>query len=113
MKKKSTKRKFKVPFARKNEEEKIPFEKESFSSAEMVNAMEQKNTMLGKSEGVSDEEKLYVDNIIPYTILNRPSPIKEYRYNDFERAGRVSRNRIRDTKGKRYFLTLNFTCLTS
>jgi len=45
---KSTKRKFKVPFARKNEEEAIPFEKESFSSAEMVNTTGQKNTTLGK-----------------------------------------------------------------
>ena len=25
--------------------------------------------MLGKSVGVSDEEKLYVDNTIPYNIL--------------------------------------------
>ena len=58
----------------KNEEETIPFEKESFSS-EMVNAKEHKKTTLGKSVGVSDEEKLYTDNIIPCNILNRPSPI--------------------------------------
>ena len=37
-------------------------------------------------------------------ILNRPSPIKEYRYNEFERSGRLSRNRVRDTKGTQYFL---------
>ena len=63
MQKELSKRKFKVPFARKNEEEKIPFEKEYFSSAELVNAMKQKNTTLGKSVGVSDDEKLYADNI--------------------------------------------------
>ena len=44
---KSTKRKFKVPFARKNEEEEIRFKKESFSSTEMVNTTGQKNTTLG------------------------------------------------------------------
>ena len=82
-------------------------------TAEMVNAMEQKNTMLGKSVGVIDEEKLYTDNTIPYNILNRPSPIKESRYNDFERSARLSRNRVRDTKGNRYFFTLYVSCLSS
>ena len=84
LQKKSTKRKFKVPFARKNEEEEIPFEKESFSSAEMVNTMEKKNTTLGKSVSVQDDKKLCADNIVPQNILNKPSPIKEYRYNDLK-----------------------------
>ena len=48
----------------------------------MANEMEQRNTTLGKSDGVTDEEKL-ADNSIPYYILNRPSPMKEYRYKDF------------------------------
>ena len=34
--------------------------------------MGQKNTMLGKSVGVSDEEKLFADNTVPYNILNTP-----------------------------------------
>ena len=54
----STKRKFKAPFARKNSEEKIPFEKVSFSSAEMVGTLGQKNTTMGKSVGVQDDKKL-------------------------------------------------------
>ena len=62
--KKPPKRKFKVPYARKQEEEKIPFEKDTLSSAEMAYATEQRNTMLGKSVGFPDEEKLCADNII-------------------------------------------------
>ena len=58
----------------------------------MVNTTGQKNTTLEKSVGVQDEEKLCADNITPYNILNRPSPIKEYRYNEFDRSGRLSRN---------------------
>ena len=54
----STKGKFKVPFARRNSGEKIPFEKVSFSSAGMVNTLGQKNNMLGKSVGVQDDKKL-------------------------------------------------------
>ena len=110
---KSTKRKFKVPFARKNEEEEIPFEKESFSSAEMINTTGQKKTTLGKSVGVQDEEKLCADNITPYNIIKRPSLIKEYRYNEFERAGRLARNRAKDIKGQHYFFTLDVLCLSS
>ena len=76
----------------------MPFEKESHSLAEMTYATEQRNTTLGKSDGVSDEVKLCADNIIHSNTLNRPSPSKEYRYNEFERLGRLSRNRVRDTK---------------
>ena len=56
----------------------------------MAYATEKRNTMLGKSVGVQDELKLCSDNIIDINILNRPSPIKEYR------------NRVRDTKRARY-----------
>ena len=74
---KSTKRKFKVPFARKNEEEEIAFKKESFSSAEMINTTGQKNTTLRRSVGVQDEEKLCADNITPYNIINLVRSITE------------------------------------
>ena len=45
------------------------------------------------------KKKLSADNIIPINILNRPSPIKEYRYNILERSSRLSLNRVRDSKG--------------
>ena len=103
--KKSTKRKFKVPFARGSEEGKIPSEKESFSVAKKVNTMEKKNTTLEKTVGVEDDKKLHADNIIPQhnIIIKKPSPVKEYRYNEFERSGRISLNRARDLKGIQYF----------
>ena len=104
--KKSTKRKFKVPFARRNSEDKIPCEKVSFSSAEMVNTLGQKNTTLGKPVGVLDDKKLCADKTIPHNINIKPRPSKEYRYNDFERSGRLSQNRTRDLKGKHYFFIL-------
>jgi len=110
MQKKLKKRKFKVPYARKNEDTKIPFEKVTLSSAEMANTMEQKDTLLEKSDVVSNEEKLSADtsiNTIP--IHNRPSPIKEYRYNEFERSGRLSRNRVRDSKGTFITFYSNFS----
>ena len=62
----------------------IPSKNVTLSSAEMSNTMEQKNTFVEKSDVVSNEEKLSADNnttIIPINILNRPNPIKEYRYN--------------------------------
>ena len=65
----------------------------------MDNTTEQRNTTLGKSVRDANEEKLCADNIIPIYIFNRPSPLKEYRYNQFERSGRLWRNRVRDTKG--------------
>ena len=68
--------------------------------------MEHKNTMLGKSVGALDEEKLKADNIIPINILDRPSPLKAYRYNEFERFGRLSQNRAKDSKGTQYCLSL-------
>ena len=79
----------------------------------MVDTLGQKNTTLGKPVGVLDDKKLCADNTIPQNILNIPSPIKEYRYNDFERSGRLSRNRTRDLKGKRYVFTLDILCLSS
>ena len=69
------KRKFKVPFAKKNEKDQIPIEKEALSSAKQEGATEHTNTMLGKSDGVLDEEKLKADNIIPIYLLYRPSPL--------------------------------------
>ena len=59
--KKLQKRKFKVPYARKNEDTRISSEKVNLSSAEMANTMEQKNTLSGKSVEVSNEEKLSAD----------------------------------------------------
>ena len=109
----SIKGKFRVPFARKNSEEKLPFEKVSFSSAEMVNTLGQKNTTLGKSVGVQDDKKLCADNITPHNILDKPSLITVYRFNEFKRSGRLSRNRTRDLKGKHYFFTLDILCLSS
>ena len=106
--KKLQKRRFKVPYARKNEDTRIPSEKVNLSSAEMANTMEQKDTLSGKSVAVSNEEKLSADNIIPINILNRPSPIKEYRYNMLERSSRPSRNRVRDSKGTSITFYSNF-----
>ena len=105
---KSTKRKFKVPFAKRNSEENIPFKKVSFSSAEMVNTLGQKNTMLGKTSGVQDDKKLCADNTIPLNIPIKCSPSKGYRYNEFERSGRLSRNRTRELKGKRDLYLFTF-----
>ena len=52
--------------------------------------MDQKNTLLGKSDGGCDEEKLKADDtIIPIELLDRPSPVKVYRHQDFERVGRL------------------------
>ena len=77
-------------YAIKDEDTRIPSEKVNLTSAEMANTMEQKDTLSGKSVAVSNEEKLFADNIIPINILNRPSPIKEYRYNMLERSSRPS-----------------------
>ena len=109
---KSTKRKFKVPFAKRNSEKMIPFEKVFLSSAEMVDTLGQKNTTLGKPVGVLDERKLCADNTIPQNIPIKPNPAKEYRYTDFERSGKLSRNRTRDLKGAT-FLLWTFCCLSS
>ena len=49
--------------------------------------MAQKDTMSGISDVILGEEKQHADistNVIPVIILNRRSPIKEYRYNDFD-----------------------------
>ena len=47
MQKKLHKRKFKIPYARKNEDTRIPSEKVNLSSAEMANTMEQRH-FIGK-----------------------------------------------------------------
>ena len=80
----------------------------------MKSTMEQRNTKSGKSNDNSNEEKLYADNttnIIPINILNRPSPIQEYRYDEFERSGRLSRNRARGSKS--IFIFFFFFSLSS
>ena len=64
MQKKLKKRKFKVPYARKNEDMKIPFKNITLSSADMANTMQQKRTLLEKSDVFSNEEKLSADNHI-------------------------------------------------
>ena len=73
--KKHAKRKFKVSFAKKNKIDQIPIEKEALSWAKKEGATEHINTLLGKSDGVLDEEKLKADNIIPINLLYRPSPL--------------------------------------
>ena len=104
------KRKFKVPFAKTNEASQIPTEKVTLSSAKKDDAMDQKDTMLGKSDGGCDEEKLKADTIILINLLDRPRPLKVYRHTEFERIGRLSRNRAKDSKGTRYCLSFNFSC---
>ena len=75
---------------------KIPVETESLSSPEMINALEQKYTMSEKSDDILNEGKFSADtNIIPIKKLNRPSSIKEYRCEEFERFGRLSWNQVR------------------
>ena len=101
--KKLAKRKFKVPVAKTNEASQIPNEKVSLSSAKKEGAMDHESTTLGKSASACDEEKLRPDNtIIPIELLDRPSPYKVYRHQDYERVGRLSRNRAKDSKGTRY-----------
>ena len=80
----------------------------------MANATKQRNTTLGKSDGFPDEEKLCADNIIHTNILNRPNPTKAYRYNEFKKSGRLSRNRVRDTKGTSYcYFSYKCSCVKS
>ena len=93
----------KVPVAKTNEASQIPNEKVSLSSAKKEGAMDHESTTLGKSASACDEEKLRPDNtIIPIELLDRPSPYKVYRHQDYERVGRLSRNRAKDSKGTRY-----------
>ena len=71
--------------------------------------MDHEYTMLGKSASAFDEEKLRTDStIIPIQLLDRPSPYKVYRHQDYERVGRLSQNRAKDSKGTRYCLSLKF-----
>ena len=52
--------------------------------------MDHEYTMLGKSASVCDGEKLRTDStIIPIQLLDRPSPCKVYRHQDYERVGRL------------------------
>ena len=94
----------KIPVAT-NEASQIPNEKVSLSSAKKEGAMDHENTMSGKSARVCDEEKVRTDStIIPIQLIDRPSPYKVYRHQDYERVGRLSRNRAKDSKGTRYYV---------
>ena len=56
--------------------------------AGMVNIMVQSDTMPGNSEDILNEGKLATGlstNVAPITILNIPSPIQEYRKNEFRK----------------------------
>ena len=74
--------------------------------------MDFENTTWGKSVGGCDEEKLKTDNTTTKSNLlidiDRPSPHKVYRHQEYERVGRLSRNRAKDSKGTRYCLSLEF-----
>ena len=73
--------------------------------------MDFENTMWGKSVGGCDEEKLKTDTTTKSNILidrDRPSPYKVYRHQEYERVGRLARNRSKDSKGTRYCLSLKF-----
>ena len=85
--------------------------KSIFHQQKREGAMDHENTMLGKPDGSCDEEKLKTDTIIPTELLDRPSPLKVYRHQDFEKVGRLSRNRAKDLKGTWYCLSLNFFVL--
>ena len=68
-----------------------PTEKVSRSSTEIVNAMEQRDTLSEKSDDILIEGKLSADtftNIIPIRIFSK----QKYRYKEFERSGRLFRN---------------------
>ena len=68
--------------------------------------------MSGKSDDVCDEAKLKADNnIIPTKLIEEPSPYKVYRPQDYDRVGKLSRNRDKDSKGTRYCLSLKFFVL--
>jgi len=110
--KKLAKRKFKVPFVNINEASRIPTEKVNLSSAKKDSTLDQKNTMSGKPDDVCDEEKLKADNnIIPTKLIEEPSPYKVCRHQDYDRVGKLSRNRDKDSKGTRYCLSLKFFVL--
>ena len=76
MKEKSKKRKFKVPYAKKEEQkysDQIPHRREFPSQAEMVDAMGQKNSMRDSSVLTRDEQKssadIHITNTIPTSII--------------------------------------------
>ena len=109
------KRKFKVPFAKTIEASHIPTEKVTLSSAKKDGALDFENTTWGKSVGGCDEEKLKTDTTTKSNLLidrDRPSPHKVYRHQEYERVGRLSRNRAKDSKGTRYCLSLKFDVYT-
>ena len=56
-----------------------------------------KHCWLGLSSSI-----LRTGSILPIELLDRPSPYKVYRHQDYERVGKLSRNRAKDSKGTRY-----------
>ena len=68
-------------------------------------------TTWGKSVGGCDEKKLKTDTTTKSNLLidrDRPSPHKVYRHQEYERVGRLSWNRAKDSKGTWYWLSLKF-----
>ena len=101
--------------AKTNEASQIPTEKVTLSSAKKEGALDFENTTWGKSVGGCDEEKLKTDTTTKSNLLidrDRPSPHKVYRHQEYERVGRLSRNRAKDSKGTRYCLSLKFDVYT-
>ena len=117
MKEKSKKRKFKVPYAKKEEQkysDQIPHRREFPSQAEMVDATGQKTSMRDSSVLTRDEQKSSahkpIANTIPTSIIIKNTKVSK-RSNTW-RTGRLSRNRIKDLKGICAFhLVLNFDVL--
>ena len=104
MKEKSKKRKFKVPYAKKEEQmynDQIPQRREFPSQAEMVDATGQKNSMRDSSVLTYDEQKFSADipitNTIPTSIIIKNTK-ESYRSNTW-RTGKLSRNRVKDLQG--------------
>ena len=71
---------------------------DTLSSAKKGSCNGTYNTKLGKLDGVWDGEKLKADNIIPFNLLDRTSPLKVHSCKEFEKNGRLSWNRATDTK---------------
>ena len=116
-KERSKKRKFKVPYAKKEEQkysDQIPHRREFPSQAEMVDATGQKNSMRDSSVLTRDEQKSSADipitNTIPISIIIKNT--KELNRSNTWRTGRLSQNRVKDLKGICvFYLILHFDAL--
>ena len=109
---KSKKRKFKIPFAKKEKQDysdQIPHRREFPSKAEMVATTGQKNTTMVSSVLSCDEDKFSADNIYNTNTISTSITIKqtkEYNRSDTWRTGRLSQNRVRDLQGIFVFIFL-------